>query len=351
MIPIIYFPCRKPNENIKRYNFVPNIYKNCGKTNLEELGFVFKSDDFFDLKTGLSKGVVSYDRTMVVGFCDLKGSTQALRVLKTEQFREVQDLFFDQCNYAVMDGNKIRKSDLDENSRYPRAVVDKFMGDCMMFYIDCGNTPKNKSEKNYQKDKKNKTAIIDPIAAKMAIRIISKIVNGFSALETDILSKNKIVLGARFGIALGDEILLSIIGQSRKDKMITIGDFTLTGEAVNLAARLEHATPDEFLSAISDQRQQAEAYINSIASIDSLHGTELGRTFSLLDQQVVDLYEVMKRRFEIRIDERFKMALDANGESFTFPWKKVPFAPRGFFRNHSAFLLGGNTGAELFQIV
>jgi len=329
---------KKPSKAL----FVPFPYKEWDAEELLKQGLAFRRDDFLnqDPEPFLKDGVVSLNKTMVVVFCDLKGSTSALRVLGPSSFRAIQRKFFEACIKAVksVNANKCKDGYLN----YPRAVLDKlkFMGDCAMFYMDCGNAVTSGDLKSE--------------AAELAMKLTTIIVEDFRGIEQEEreLRLHGVKLGARFGIALGDKVILSVLGCSNEvEHGSPVGDFTITGEVVNLAARLEHATPPEFLACITESRAHLEAYASQIKEKDWIRGTALDDALLTADRQVIDLFDICEKTFEIRADAQFRECLELGDLSVKLAWRTIPFSPRGFSSSREANLLGGNSSAELFRVV
>lgn len=331
--------------------FIPLPYKGYTNNEILALGLSFAFSDFrnnHDARRFVNHGIVSLDRTMVVIFCDLKGSTKVLGNLGQEDFRTAQNDFLRECGNSVSNANKSYEyrapKHRDPRSPYPKGIVDKYMGDSAMIYIDLGNTPEE-TEPDIKDDWKRE-------AVEMAISIISGITEGVRNPKNKLLLKGQL-LGVRFGISFGDKIILSVLGSSMSEiqpKEITaIGDFTITGPVVNLAARLEHATPDEFLSAIARERKELDPYVQLLWEKERLRSSALGERLTEFDLQAADLFEVCKKDFEIRADSRFVALYESGSKRRELPWKDVPFFPRGFLNRQTAKLLGGDSAAELFR--
>src|SRR4051812_19312150 len=100
----------KPKGDWSNALFVPSTYRGLpeirriSSDELRQQGLAFALPDFPRARIGarnfLKRGIISQDRTMVVIFCDLKGSTGALRSLRG-RFRDVQDKFFENCSRTV----------------------------------------------------------------------------------------------------------------------------------------------------------------------------------------------------------------------------------------------------------
>jgi class 3 adenylate cyclase len=289
---------------------------------------------------------------MVVAFCDLKGSTQALRFLKTARFHSLQQQFFAHCSKVVDDANLAAGrtvhnqrgtrpenpfADNFDESKFPVpwARIDKFMGDCTMFYVRCDKNPRTQSASLQQ-------------AARMVINIVSQIVQKVDVLSGKYgLAEEGITLGSRVGLASGHRVSLGMLGGRGRPGY----SYTLTGETVNLAARLEHATAAEFISCVADSRAQLDGYAKHVTDKQHLHGTALAEQLIKADRQVVDLFSVCERRFQIRANEHFVGLLQAGPNPVKFRWRQIPFAPQGFDGRRTAYILGGNSLSDLFRTV
>lgn len=326
---------------------MPSPYKGQEVDSLIPLGLALTAEELGPgrdrVEQFLRKGLVSVDRTMVVMFCDLKGSTAALNrpSADKEEFRTLQDDFFCGCTKAIIDVNT------DRSPTQPRAVVDKYMGDAAMIYVDVGNTEKPADANPESKFNARKRE-----ATERAVRIIKSITKNVSAMaEKHSALLGDSVLGARFGITLGPGVILSVLGCGSEDdpSMRAVGDFTLTGPIVNFAARLEHASPAEFMECIAQSRRQIESYTSLLWERERLRSTKLGEELLSIDTQVAELYEICRKRFEIRADTSFAEQYENSLSGYKLPWKKLPFAPKGFSGLQNAMLLGGNTVAELLR--
>jgi class 3 adenylate cyclase len=347
---------RKQSQDARAV-FVPLPYKeHAGKlddTERDDLisrGYAFEHTEFPDLGKGfLEKGVVSHSRLMAVIFCDMKRSTEILRELGGEGFHGFQAKLALLCIESIEEVNKCAKkaragvdgTEPPWERLYPRVVLDKMMGDGFLVYVDCGTASDD--------DLLSMAGQRAQAAASMALQFIDRLIRkALEAAPYELQARTR--LGLRFGLALGGGITLSVLAAVHGGGF-TRGDFTLTGETVNLAARLEHASSADFLSSIEANRQRLAPYLNRIEDRDRLRGTRLLEDLLSTDQQTIHLYETCEKDFEIRVDERFRHALAVNPKIERFAWRRVPFAPKGFGDGHWAYLLGGNSVSELFRQV
>jgi class 3 adenylate cyclase len=322
--------------------FVPRPFAGWETEVLKGLGLAFRREDLGGKNQPapfLDSGVVSTDRCMVILICDVKGSTPMLRALRPDEFRRhVQQPFFSECIAVLRGVNPKPDPARDGFLPYPRAVRDKFMGDGVMIYVDCGNHGTT-------------DAPLDK-AAPMVMRIIDGIIRALDGLpEKPEVRLRGGRLGARFGVACGDGITLGVLGPGGAEPAIRDpGDFSVTGEAVNMAARLEHATPADFLACMEESRARLERYARLVPDRAQLHGTVLGAALAASGRQAAELHEVCEKRFEIRADGRFRALLDERPGADRLAWRQVPFSARGFGGEAgSAHLLGGDSAAELFR--
>jgi class 3 adenylate cyclase len=293
--------------------------------------------------------------SMIVVFCDLKGSTQVLRELGARKFQGLQEHFFAESSRIVTAANrdfhannlksvellfkKEKKADQTNEREFikPWARIDKFMGDCVMFYVDCGG----------RKGTKAPAAILNQ-GALMTMRIVVSLIEAISDLgENRDVRAHHIRLGSRIGIALGHDIILSPLGERGKPGF----SYTLTGESVNLAARLEHASKAEFLDCISAKKSELQAYLCNVSDSDRLHGTALGEIILETDRHLIDLFTVCEKTFQIRTNELFVHHLTEGDQPVKLRWRSIPFMPKGFEAGENALFLGGDSTAELFRTV
>ncbi len=169
-------------------------------------------------------GVSDKNESGCVSFADMRSSTEFLNsVGKTTYLNKVQQPFFEQTQII---------------SRHYRGRIDKFMGDNVMSVFLDNNMS----------------------AAAEDARAIESVLNSFLAyfalckMFYAILVKHgfdNTKLGLRCGTAYGDQILRSNLGNE------FVRDFTVTGEKVNLASRLESISISELI--VHNQVYFAEA--------------------------------------------------------------------------------------------
>ncbi len=320
---------------------------------------------------------------MIIAFCDLKGSTRVLRELGAPTFRNLQSMFFTASNEIIsaanadvcakMNLNKSKMARLEEEFNgliaiggdkqaqrmlklektlpKPLARIDKFMGDCTMFYIQCGDlkisTHKVEEQGKCGRESLSGAAVLYQ-ATRTAMQIVSSLIDEIGRIEKEMrLDTHAIKLGSRVGLALGEKVGLSWLGEPGKPGY----SYTVTGETVNLAARLEHATKAEFLSCINEEKTFINAYTQDITDRVHLHGTALGQDLVEADRHLIDLYTVCDKRFQVRANEDFIHFLENGNQPVKLRWRRIPFSPQGFDGKQTACLLGGDTASELFRTV
>lgn len=345
---------------------------------LLEQGLAFTVEDLEYPEDAPGDGVVRRDSTMVVLFCDMKGSTEALVTLGGA-FRQLQAKFFRLCEDTVKDANNGKWENpkngtgdahnagpagehADDNVGLgrpcPVTVIDKFVGDGLMLYVDCGPTTELAKKEPLVAGEPDLEPEVVRRGTRMAAWIIREIASKFegalkdavrkvsdskdSSLTRDSLTESTRKLGLRFGVALGDGIMLSVLGEG------TVTDFTLTGAIVNLAARLEHATAPEFLEAIAARRGELSRYTGPIEHEGALRGSQLHRDLVDCDRQVVDVHTVTAQRFQIRANERVVNCLKQWERPIRLAWCPVPFEAKGFSGAQTAFIVAGKTAGDLF---
>jgi class 3 adenylate cyclase len=323
--------------------------------------------------------------TMIVVFCDLKGSTKVLRELGPREFQDLQSRFFGASNSIVSASNfnQLNRSKpeaarlsfeelLRKEARLkphanlekggvmdsfegefpaPWVRVDKFMGDCTMLYIKCGDINISELKSDDKRDVQYagpKNPSILHQAARTSMQIVSSLIDEIMRIEKSMkLDSHAIKLGARVGLALGEGVCLSWLGEPGKPGY----SYTVTGETVNLAARLEHASKAEFLSCINEEKSSIYAYTQHLTDQSHLHGTALGQALVEADRHLIDLYTVCDRRFQVRANEDFVHFLENGSQPVKLRWRRIPFSPQGFDGKQIACLLGGDSASDLFRTV
>lgn len=354
--------------------YVPRTAGELKPEELADIGQAFGKDDLEGEPVGFLKtGVVSSERTAAILFCDLKNSTSILRSLGAKHFRQIQNRFVKECLEAVKEANKrIRKELNVKENEPPRVIMDKFTGDGAMMILDCGKTKKrHHSESGINSSKEQAENEESDFRQALVARLVVQIVRHILEKTPDMKEAGELArhglprLGMRCGVAHGDNITLSVLGYLAEKESPRFGSFTATGEIINLAARLEHATPAEFLEAIAGTKYRLDSFTRLLNSSERAHGSTLGNAVHASERQVLDLYDVCEKRFEIRANERFRYYLEYErkpepGVSFgaipksltkkmSLAWKKIPFTPKGFALDIDAYLIGGDTVDELLR--
>jgi len=270
----------------------------------------------------LKFGVADTNESGCTSFSDLRASTEFLNAFGKEVYlNKVQQPFFG--GTALI-------------SQRFAGRIDKFMGDNVMCVFLNNNMPgRSKEEKEIE-------AILNNL---FAIFSLCQILNNIILKEEGFKNSN---LGLRSGVTYGEQILRSNLGNE------ILRDFTVTGETVNLAARLEHisipeliihnqayfekaiarypkireileiggidqilnseAESDQILSpeAESDQILSPEAGNNQILNADEKNNRILNsasldiiRKYTLYHNIISNLQELEKVKFDIRFNDRF----------------------------------------------
>ena len=186
-------------------------------------------------------GVSDKNESGCVSFADMRSSTEFLNsVGKTTYLNKVQQPFFEQTQII---------------SQHYKGRIDKFMGDNVMsVFLDNNMSAVAEDERAIE-------SVLNSFLAYFALcRMFYSILvkNGFDNAK----------LGLRCGTAYGDQILRSNLGNE------FVRDFTVTGEKVNLASRLESISISELI--IHNQLYFSEAIerfpqINRIIEINQMY--------------------------------------------------------------------------------
>ncbi len=225
----------------------------------------------------LKFGVSDRHERGCISFSDLRSSTDFLNTYGKKIFlNKIQQPFFEGTNFI--------------SNKY-KGRIDKFMGDNVMCVFLGNNTPKKELEEK-------KTEVV--LSNFLAIFELCKIL-------LDILLKNGILdskLGLRSGATYGNEILRSNLGNE------LVRDFTVTGETVNLAARLEHISITElmihnktFFSKVIKRYEQ----IQSLMTLEGCSKNINPETKSILKKYTLyqNIYTNLEFLSTIRFDARF----------------------------------------------
>ena len=177
--------------------------------------------------------------------------------------------------------------------------IDKFMGDNVMSVF------LNDDMYGETHEKREKDAVLNDFFALFALcKTLSELIlqGGFG--------DSNLVL--RSGITYGTELLRSNLGNE------ILRDFTVTGETVNLAARLEHISIQELI--IHNKMYFGKAierfpHISKLISIDGCYKNlspetrAVIRDFTLYQNIVSNLEKLEKAKFDIRSNQHFYLRL------------------------------------------
>ena len=179
--------------------------------NVEEFEYVQEWEKFEDvLKFGVS------DRTEngCISFSDLRSSTEFLNTYgKNVYLNQIQQPFFENTELI---------------SKKYKGRIDKFMGDNVMCVFLNGNM-----DALTRKERETEAILNNLFALFSLCKILYTMIS-----EQGFIASN---LGLRSGVTYGKHILRSNLGNE------LVRDFTVTGETVNLAARLEHISIQELV--------------------------------------------------------------------------------------------------------
>ncbi|MCP5498079.1 MAG: hypothetical protein H7A23_26280 [Leptospiraceae bacterium] len=245
------------------------------------------------LKEVLLFGVSDKVEEGCISFSDLRSSTSFLNQHGKNFYRnKIQQPFFEQTKLI--------------SSQY-NGRIDKFMGDSVMCIFLKDHSDIEQKEFETETVLNNFFAIFD----------LCKILN-------QLLIKNNMkdsILGLRSGISFGKQILRSNLGNE------IVRDFTVTGEDVNLAARLEHISIYELMINNKKYFDRAINRFPEIRALVSLAGNfeklnpqtkKIIEEYTIYENIISNLEKLEKVRFDIRINESFYERL------------KVHFEKKGF---------------------
>ena len=234
----------------------------------------------------LKFGVSDQNESGCISFSDLRASTEFLNTFGKEIYlNKVQQPFFERTQIisGQFDGR-----------------IDKFMGDNVMCVF------LNNNMKSVTSDARELDALLNNFFALFSLcKVLHELVS-----QDEHFKNSK--LGLRSGVTYGGQILRSNLGNE------IVRDFTVTGETVNLAARLEHISMPEliihnqlyFEDAI-DRFPQIRELISIGQNYQNLnHETEtIVRDFTLYQNILSNLKKLDKVKFDIRFNDDFYLKL------------------------------------------
>lgn len=216
-----------------------------------------------------------------VSFSDMRSSTEVLTTYgKSVYLNKIQQPFFEKTKLI---------------SKKYKGRIDKFMGDNVMsvFLSHCMML-KHSSEKELH-------VVSD---AFFALFELCKIL--YDLIVTGDFERSG--LGLRSGVTYGHCILRSNLGNE------ILRDFTVTGETVNLAARLEHLTIRElivhnrmYFERAVEKYPQIKELVYSYGGYENLNeeNKNIIREFTIYQNMVSNLEKLEKIRFDIRMNQAF----------------------------------------------
>ncbi len=236
----------------------------------------------------LKFGVSDQRESGCISFSDMRSSTDFLNTYgKAIYLNKIQQPFFE-------------RTKLIKQRYFGR--IDKFMGDNVMCVF------LNRGSRNDTLAKKEKSAILNNLFALFSLcRVLNDIM-----IESGFTHTN---LGLRSGLTYGDQILRSNLGNE------IVRDFTVTGQTVNLAARLEHISAQELHLHNEQYFQNAIERFPEISKLIMLDGTFSNlnpetkgviQQFTLYQNITSNLRTLSDVKFDIRLNHAFYQRLRAH---------------------------------------
>jgi class 3 adenylate cyclase len=227
----------------------------------------------------LKFGVSDRHESGCVSFSDMRSSTEFLNLHGKEFYlNHIQQPFFEQTQLV---------------SRRYRGRIDKFMGDNVMC-VFLNRALSGEAERGDAAARHNFFAIVE----------LCRILNALIA-QGDITGTR---LGLRSGVTYGDQVLRSNLGND------FVRDFTVTGETVNLAARLEHISIHElklhnqmYFRRTLDRFPEIRQLLSVTPDREGLNAEtrRVIRDFTLFQNITSNLDLLERVRFDIRMNTDF----------------------------------------------
>ncbi len=227
----------------------------------------------------LKFGVSDRHESGCVSFSDMRASTAFLNLHgKGFYLNRIQQPFFEQTQLV---------------SRRYRGRIDKFMGDNVMC-VFLNRTLADESEVGDAAVRHNFFAIVE------LCRILNELIAAGEIGDTQ--------LGLRSGVTYGDQVLRSNLGND------FVRDFTVTGETVNLAARLEHISIQElklhnqmYFRRTLDRFPEIRQLLSVTPDREGLNAEtrRVIRDFTLFQNIASNLDLLERARFDIRMNTDF----------------------------------------------
>ncbi len=233
----------------------------------------------------LQFGVSDKAENGTVSFSDLRSSTNFLNKYGKSIFRnKIQQPFFEKTKFITRKFN---------------GRIDKFMGDNVM----CVFFDKHQAGKLSHQEKEEKTILHNFFALFNLCRLLNELIDELNLNET-----GETTLGLRSGVTYGNQILRSNLGNE------IVRDFTVTGETVNLAARLEHISmqelmiqSEEYFENTIERFPEIKDVINVINDYDNLNDEtkSIINNYTLYQNMISNLKGLSSVRYDIRFNEEF----------------------------------------------
>lgn len=220
-----------------------------------------------------------------VSFSDMRASTEFLNTFgKTIFLNKIQQPFFEKTKLV---------------NQYYKGRIDKFMGDNVM----CVFLTNNMQGKHFEE--KEKQAILNHFFALFDLaRVLLEV-----CVESNLVDSK---LGLRSGVTYGNKILRSNLGNE------IVRDFTVTGQTVNLAARLEHISIRELIAHNSIYFEKCIQRFPQVSELITIEGNydnlnpetrTIIKDFTIYQNICSNLEKLEKVRFDIRFNDLFYLKL------------------------------------------
>ena len=247
-----------------------------GKKNADGIVDPNEWEKFTDV---LKFGVSDQTESGCISFSDMRASTEFLNAHgKLFYLNKIQQPFFEGTELI---------------SKRFGGRIDKFMGDNVMCVFLSSNRPSVQTHLDSARD-----AVLSIIFAVFALcRMLNRLMRESGIRESR--------LGLRSGVTFGDQILRSNLGNE------IVRDFTVTGETVNLAARLEHISVPELLEHNRRYFQKAIDRFPHIRDLIAIKGNyenlnpetqSVIHEFTLFQNIVSNLDRLSAVQFDIRMN-------------------------------------------------
>jgi len=209
-------------------------------------------------------------------------------------------------------------------SSYYNGRIDKFMGDNVM----CVFLSRDSEVDN--RDISDQDAILNNFCA---IFDLCKVL--LQLLENENLEDSH--LGLRSGVSYGTQILRSNLGNE------LVRDFTVTGETVNLAARLEHFSFNELKIHNAEYFHECIERIPDIERMVMMVGDQnkfnpetrrIIHEYTQYQNIITNLEKLSKVRFDVRLNDNFYQELKAHFVSRGYTFKNPETADTYGFEHY-----------------